>query len=377
MRWVPITIGAALVLLVAGLSGRVGAGWGYALFLAAALLLASGLAFFALFALSKVGNTDSLRRAFRWLLCAGAAAYVLCVAALAGHYVHEAVAGRIEWHWIVFGPLALAALLILDVGLYRKLVGGNLPTWRRYHRYVSREATDAGALRRTFVDEVLLHRSLFRTSKIRWLRHTLIFWGFTAMFGVELVAVVVRDGFPAFGWPDVWREHGSAVRSAFDFAYDFTGCMIVAGCVLALGWRIAVNGSAERKYADTPTTLFLLFVVVSGFVVEALRFAASASDATEVYSFAGRAIAGWLPISPVTAAHWHQPLWLVHVIASCGFIAVVPLWRLVHSCATPLGRLMNSQQGMLAAKKRGVLSGLLSRRGIVTAEATTAEQRVG
>jgi len=36
--------------------------------------------------------------------------------------------------------------------------------------------------------------------------------------------------------------------------------------------------------------------------------------------------------------------------------------RLVHSCATPLGRLMNSQKGMLAAKKRGVLGAMLNGR---------------
>jgi hypothetical protein len=38
---------------------------------------------------------------------------------------------------------------------------------------------------------------------------------------------------------------------------------------------------------------------------------------------------------------------------------------------------MNSQHGMLAAKKRGVLTGLLVRRANVTPAATTADQRIG
>jgi hypothetical protein len=314
------------------------------------------------FAFSRIGDGDALQRLFRRLLCAGGAAYVLSVAALAGHYSHETLAGRMEWRWILFGPLVLAALVVLDVGLYRKLVAGNLPTWRRYRQYVSRAAVDTSALGRTFVDEVVLHRTLFRTSKVRWLRHTLIFWGFASMFAIELVAVVVRDGFPAFGWRDIWRESGHPVRLGFDFAYDLTGCMIVAGCLIALGWRIAVNHTPERKYSDTPTTLFLLFVAVSGFVVEGLRILPTAGDPVHAYSFAGRAVAAILPFAEPSVGRWYEPLWLVHVVGSCLFIGYVPVKRLVHSCATPLGRLMNSQKGMLAAKKRGVLGALMAGR---------------
>jgi len=327
------------------------------------VLLTAGLGVFGVFALSKAGDGEVLRKMFVLLLCAGGAAYVLSVGALSGYYIHETLAGRMEWQWIIFGPVVLLALVVLDLGLYRKLVGGNIPTWRRYRQYISRNAIDAKALWRTFVDEVVLHRTLLRTSKVRWLRHALIFWGFITMFAIELAAVIVRDGFPAFGWRDVWREWGHPVRLGFDFAYDFTGCMILAGCLIALGWRVAVNDSPERRYSDTPTTLFLLFVVVSGFVVEALRILPTAGDPVHAYSFAGRAVAVMLPFGQPAVAAWYEPLWLVHVVGSCLFIAYVPVKRLVHSCATPLGRLMNSQKGMLAAKKRGVLGAMLNRRG--------------
>jgi hypothetical protein len=58
----------------------------------------------------------------------------------------------------------------------------------------------------------------------------------------------------------------------------------------------------------------------------------------------------------------YEPLWLVHVIGACAFIAYVPIMRLVHTCATPMGRLMNSQKDMLAARKRGVLGAMLQGR---------------
>lgn len=376
-RWVPATLAIAAVLLALGLAGELGAGWGFGLLIAAGALLVAGTAMFAVFAFTKLGDTAALERSFGLLLRCGAAAYVLGVAALSGHYVHETLAGRMEWHWIIFGPLALGALLAFDVGLKRKLVDGNVPTWRRYRQYISRAAIDTGALRSTFVDEVLVHRSLFRVSKLRWLRHALIFWGFAAMFAVELAAVVVREGFPAFGWRDLWREPGSALRFAFDFAYDFTGCMILAGCLLALAWRVAVNGKPERKYSDLPATLFLLLVVVSGFMVEGFRIVASAGDPAHAFAFAGRATAAMLVVEPATAAAWHAPLWVFHAAASCALIALIPVLRLVHTCATPLGRLMNSQQGMLAAKKRGVLTGMLGRRGMATPGIPQADHRTG
>jgi hypothetical protein len=68
------------------------------------------------------------------------------------------------------------------------------------------------------------------------------------------------------------------------------------------------------------------------------------------------ATTGW------TSPTLYQSLWFIHVIGACGFIAYVPVMRLVHSCATPLGRLANSQKQMLAAKKKGVIGAMLLKR---------------
>lgn len=337
-----------------------GAGWGYGLFAAATLLAAAGVAAFAVLALSRAGDAATLGRASARLLLAAAWAYVAAVAALAVHYTGETFAGRMEWHWIVFGPLVVAALVVLDVGLYRKLVAANLPTWRRYRQFLRREDADPAAMRRTLVDDVIVHKSLWRASRLRWLRHTLIFWGFVAMFATELLAVFVREGFPAFGWADVWREPGHPVRFAFDFVFDLTGLMVLAGCLLALYWRVTVNGTPERKFADTPTTVFLLVVVVTGFLVEGWRIAPTLGDAAHAASFVGVAFA-W-PVAAAGAADvpgFYRALWMTHMVAAVAFIAYVPVKRLVHTCATPLGRLANSQAGLLAAKKRGVIGALM------------------
>ena len=354
-------VAGATAWLLLGVTGIVGAGWGYGLFFASMLLLAGAAAAFALLVLTRAFDGDRLRGSATWLGLLGMWAYVWAVGALAGHYTLETFEGRMELKWILFGPAVLVALVVLDVGLYRMLVGKNLPAWRRYRGVIRRELANPEAMRRTLVDDVILHRTLLSVSGFRWLKHTLIFWGFALMFAAEMLAVLVREGFPAFGWTDIWEVTSHPVRLAFDFVYDFTGLMVLVGCALAIGWRIAVQGTEERKYTDTPTAVFLFLVVLSGFVVEGMRLAAVPWELHGV-SFVGSLFAMATPAATGPGSTAYEVLWLVHVLGSCAFIAYVPVKRLVHSCATPMGRLMHSQRELLAAKKHAVLTGLMMRR---------------
>ena len=356
----PVAGAAAWLLL--GVTGIVGAGWGYGLFFASMLLLAGAAVAFALLVLTRAFDGERLRGSAAWLGILGMWAYVWAVGALSGHYILETIEGRMELRWILFGPAALAALIVLDVGLYRMLVGKNLATWSRYRGVIRRELANPEAMRRTLIDDVILHRTLRSVSGFRWLKHTLIFWGFALMFATELLAVFVREGFPAFGWPDIWEVTSHPVRLAFDFVYDFTGLMVLVGCALAIGWRIAVRGTEERKFADTPTAVFLFLVVLSGFVVEGMRLAAMPLELHGV-SFVGSVFALATPAAAGPGSAAYEILWLVHVLGSCAFIAYVPVKRLVHSCATPMGRLMHSQRELLATKRHAVLTGLMMRRG--------------
>jgi hypothetical protein len=353
-------VAGAVVLFCAGAFGAVDAGWGYALFLLAGALLAGALVVFGVLALSRRGDAGVLASWSRRGFLAGAWAYGWGVSALGGYFARETVLGRMEAHWIAFGLAALAALIVLDVGLYKHLVAYNQVSWRRYRTHLSRTDAEPAAMRRSLIDEVLLQRTLYRTSPLRWWRHTLIFWGFSLLFLTELLAVVFREAVPAFGWRDIWRVPGHPLRAGFEFAFDFFGVIVLLGCALALIWRWRINGTPAQKYSDTPTVLFLLVVVVSGFALEAARIAAEPDTPNAWASFAGLAMAS--AFGPILPAAIRTPLWYAHAIGACLFIAYVPLGRMVHSCATPLGRLMNSQRQMLAARKLGVLAGLMRQR---------------
>jgi MFS family permease len=353
-----IATAVALAVFALGLVGGLTAAWGYGLFIGAVLLLGVGVGLFLVFLLTRRFETSQLRGSFTWLLRLGAWAYVFAVSALAGYYTNEALNGRVGYKWVLFGPAILAALGVLDWGLYRLLVQKNLPTWQRFGYLISREKSDPEAMRRTLAGEVVLHRTLFSVSQFRWLRHTLIFWGFVLLFLTDVVAVFFREAMPAFGLPDIWEQPGHPLRLAFDFVFDLTGLMVLVGCVLALAFRVVVNGTDKQKFTDTPTSAFLLAIVLLGFVVEGLRIASEGSPPAAALGFVGYGLSFLLPARG-DGTVLYDTIWLVHVLGSCAFIAYVPLYRLVHSCATPLGRLMNSQKGLLAAKKIAVLSGLL------------------
>jgi nitrate reductase gamma subunit len=351
-------IGGAVALLGLGLAGRLSAAWGYGLFIAAVLFLGLGVGLVLIFLLTHRFDTGQLRGNFAWLLRIGGWIYVFAVSALAGYYANQAWRGLVDYKWMLFGPAILLALIVLDWGLYRLIVQKNLPTWQRYGHLISRDKSNPAAMRRVLVDEVVLHRTLFSVSQFRWLRHTLIFWGFVLLFLTDVVAVFFREAIPAFGLPDIWEQPGHPLRLAFDFVFDFTGLMVLVGCVLALAFRVIVNGTDRQKFTDTPTSAFLLLIVLLGFVVEGLRIASEGSPPSAALGFVGYGLSFLLPPRGDGTA-LYDTIWLVHVLGSCAFIAYVPLKRLIHSCATPVGRLMNSQKELLAAKKNAVLSGLV------------------
>ena len=357
-----LPVAGAGALLVAGVAGHLNEAWGYGLFFVSLLMLAGGLLTFAIFVFSRALDTETLQGTWTWLLRLGAWIYVWAVGAFSGFFINETFAGRMEIEWILFGPAALVAIIAVDWGLYKLLVKNNLPTWQRFGHLVTREASDPAAMRQTFMDDVVMHRNLLSISGFRWLRHTLIFWGFGMMFAIEILAVLVREAWPAFGGLDIWEIQSHPLRLAFDFGYDFTGAMVLAGCIMALIWRVMVNGTPEQKFADTPSAVFLLFVVASGFLLESMRLSAMPADPIYWASFLGYALTEIMPSVDMSGMAF-KALWYIHVFGSCAFIAYVPAKRLVHSCATPVGRLMNSQKTLLAAKRQSTLAGLMGGKG--------------
>ncbi len=354
---------AGIVLFALKLSGQFGAGSGYGLLLVSVCLIAAGIVATALLIFTHKFSTESLTGALRWLFWAGGWLYVIAVFDLSGYFIAEGLAGDVELRWMLFGPLALATLALFDIGMYHILVQKNRPNWTRYRQHITRADSEPELARKTFLMDVVLHTSLLSVSGFRWLRHTLIYWGFVLLFAVEIIAVFVREGIPAFGLTDIWEISGHPVRLAFDFAFDFFGFMVLAGCVMSFVWRVKAGGTEEQKFADTPSVVFLFFVILSGFVVEAARFATEGIFDGSGYSFVGFALMSIMGENANLLVGIYTPMWYFHVFGSLAFIVYVPLFRLIHSCATPIGRIITSQNKILSRKRMHSIGGLVMRTG--------------
>ncbi len=354
----PIIVGIALFIFQ--LSGQYSAGLAYGLLFVSVVLLIAGMAALILLVFTHVGDAKSLSATMRWLFTVAGWAYVIGVFDLSGHFIAQALIGQVELQWIFFGPAALVSIVLFDIGMYQVIYSKNQPTWERYRQHIRREDAEPAAMRDAFITDVAFHTNLMSVSGLRWLRHTLMFWGFVLLFAVEVAAVFVREGIPAFGWTDIWEILDHPVRLAFDFAFEFFGFMVLTGCLLAFIWRIKASNTDESKYADTPSAVFLFLVVLSGFLLEGGRLAMDGLPAGSGLSFVGWIFASMAPGESGFLASAYTPLWYLHVFGSLGFIVYVPAHRLAHSCATPVGRMMNSQKKILARKREHSLRGLMS-----------------
>ncbi len=354
----PLIVG--IILFIFQLSGQYSAGLAYGLLFVSVILLVAGMATLTLLVFTRVGDAKSLSATMRWLFTVAGWGYVIGVFDLSGHFIAQALSGQVELKWIFFGPAALVSIILFDIGMYQVIYSKNQPTWERYRQHIRREDAEPAAMRDTFITDVAFHTNLMSVSGLRWLRHTLMFWGFALLFAVEVAAVFVREGFPAFGWTDIWEVLDHPVRLAFDFAFEFFGFMVLAGCLLAFIWRIKASNTDESKYADTPSAVFLFLVVLSGFLLEGGRLAMDGLPAGSGFSFVGWIFASMSPSESGFLASAYTPLWYLHVFGSLGFIVYVPAHRLAHSCATPVGRMMNSQKKILARKREHSLRGLMS-----------------
>ncbi|MFH1434390.1 MAG: heterodisulfide reductase-related iron-sulfur binding cluster [Pseudomonadota bacterium] len=151
-------------------------------------------------------------------------------------------------------------------------------------------------------------------------------------FGVLLVVTLVVFIEADFG-VELFRGRLYIVLS---FLADLAGFVFFAGLVMAMVRRFIVRPeSLERMKLDALLYAGLLYVIVSGFLLEALRIAAT-QDPWSMFSPVGWALS--FAVKPLAgiAGPLHAALWWTHMGAVAVMIATLPWSRLVHTVTVPL-----------------------------------------
>jgi Fe-S oxidoreductase/nitrate reductase gamma subunit len=199
-------------------------------------------------------------------------------------------------------------------------------------------------------------RSLLVNGLVQWktfrdpypgVMHGLIFFGFFVLiFGAAFDATEFHIAEP-LGWAFL----RGMVYIVFSFLMDLFGVAVLIGVLLAIYRRyvqrpdrLGYQGKPDNTPDDVIVLLFILGIIVTGFIIEALRIRVTYPP-WEVWSFGGWFLAkAFTGVDPGTAKILHKLFWWIHAFLALGFIAYIPYSRLIHMITTPANHFMVSLQ---------------------------------
>lgn len=246
-----------------------------------------------------------------------------------------------------FWAVVIVAVGLFYAGLYRNVLAKVAYIWALWgaqlRRHFRMRALGAGVEREVFAQAPIRQRG-----SAAWLRHILISWGFGVLFLFDMLFALLTKYVPSEFFV------AGLGRDALDFALDASGAVLLAGLLLAL-----VVDTGGGRYGDRRAVTFLLVMVLSGFLTEAMRLAAHPYEGRMAYSFLGAAMAAPLRAFPWPWLELHRVAWIVHATVSSAFLAYLGWSRMIHMLATGVGRVMQSQPQVWRAKVEHVARGLV------------------
>jgi len=233
---------------------------------------------------------------------------------------------------------AAVALLIFAYGLYQR--------WQMWKAIGKPEVRHDNIPQRL---KTLLLSGLFQVNTFReaypGIMHGLIFFGFVVlMFGTFFDALEFHVTEP-LGFTFLIGK----VYLFFSLAMEVFGLFILAGLIMAAYRRyvtkpdfLGYKGEIDNRPDDAIVLILLGAIVVTGFIVEALRIQ-STMPAWEVWSFGG----WWLAkvfqgLDQEGLKTLHKITWWLHAFLAFGFIAYIPYSRLLHIITSPANQFLAS-----------------------------------
>jgi len=247
-------------------------------------------------------------------------------------------------HLVIFPSLA-----IFTMGMTVKLY-----LWTRGRPY--RVRVPLRPLVTTFFNNVLLQRQVLDLSLVRWVIHMCIFWGFLGLFAMSgmqllLYEIVKIDDRTFLAFNFLWFDSSQLFpQGTWPFirglVNELFGFMLLFGVVAAFVRRFIVRPEQLlSRYMDVVSLAWLLFMALSGFMMEGARMIAQGSVGLQNFE-----PGGWLSAQAFLAAGYtpatltqqvYDALWFAHVAVAAAFLAYVPFSKLVHVFTSPVSDFVN------------------------------------
>jgi nitrate reductase gamma subunit len=240
--------------------------------------------------------------------------------------------------WAVFWTAAIFAHGYMDYSFFR--------IWKRWSRGAKTGAVsrkNPRAALKIFMTEILFQRQILILSPARWGIHMLIFWGFFSLALLSLTTCIAS----ALGMADVYSTARHFFSSAGGHILgkvwgDTFGLFLLAGLAAASVRRFLRRPSQQgTEQADAWLLLFLLWLTLSGFVLEALRLSLVPPEISR-YSFMGSL---FIPPGSYTVDQlqpWLTACWCLHAFSGLALLVYLPHSKLIHSISAPLVIALNA-----------------------------------
>lgn len=239
------------------------------------------------------------------------------------------------WAQVVFYVLAGLACLIFVYGF-----------WRRYKKYRRGRAENrfdnlGKRIGRAMV-AILSNRNVRKGERFGGFAHNLIMWGFIVLFIGTCIVALDHD---VLSWFDVKILKGSFYLW-FSATLDIFGVLFIIGLVLMIVRRMVMkpraldygraddqDGKVDRSGFVTDDMIFvwmLLFIALSGYVVEAFRIGQTMPD-FEKWSPVGYGLASMFSGMGVdTMSDAHLWSWWIHGVSVLFLVAYMPFSKMMH-----------------------------------------------
>lgn len=254
----------------------------------------------------------------------------------------EGVAGRETF--LNFGTGEIVAFYLLALLATLIFLSGFLFRIRKYGR--GRGRTFNWRRLGPAIAEITSQRTVAKRDRAVGLAHFFVFWGFMVLTAATAIIAIDEDVIGLFlDRPDLQFWHG-AFYQAYSLVVDVFSIGFIVGLVylgrrrmrapFKLGYERVdrAEGSYERDgytIDDRAFLWILLFLGITGFLLEGFRIVATDFPDFEIYSIAGWVIALGMSFMSIEAAELARVIfWWTHAGAALLFIAFIPYSKAMH-----------------------------------------------
>ncbi|MCX8111451.1 MAG: heterodisulfide reductase-related iron-sulfur binding cluster [Syntrophorhabdaceae bacterium] len=200
-----------------------------------------------------------------------------------------------------------------------------------------------------FIANGIFHKSILREAFPGWM-HFFIFWGFLILAIATALIAIQDDVIRLIFGVEFIKGNFYLI---FSFLTDLAGAVAIIGILMAMYRRYIVKPTRlDNKPDDLIVLLWILAVLVTGFLVEAARIAADPKP-YEVWSFVGWALSSIFPAAEKGTTYMpHAVMWYIHMLLSFGLIVYIAYSRLLHIITSSLNMMFrgveDSPRGAIA-----------------------------